>query len=70
MPGSMVFGPRRETDGSARSPAATVTGDLMLANGLGLIALFSLFGVLFVGDRRDPSDPRESVNFWTLPYPR
>lgn len=42
----------------------------MLATGFGFIALFSLFGLLFVGDRRDPTDPRESVDFWTLPYPR
>lgn len=37
----------------------------MIANGFGLLALLSLFGLLFGEDRRSGSDPRNNIEFWS-----
>lgn len=53
---------RRDPAGSA---AVARNGCTMIANGFGLLALFSLIGLLFGDDRRSASDPRNSLEFWT-----
>jgi 4-amino-4-deoxy-L-arabinose transferase-like glycosyltransferase len=40
------------------------TGVLMLANGLGFLALLSLLGLLLGDDRRRRDDPTDDVFFW------
>lgn len=37
----------------------------MIANGFGLLALFSLIGLIFGDDRRSNTDPRNNIEFWT-----
>lgn len=48
----------------SRAPAAEVP-TMVLATGLGLLALFSLISILLGSeDPRRPADPRDDILFW------
>ena len=56
--------PSHEATGPTESTASARDRCHMIANGFGLLALFSLISFLLSEDRRRDADPRNDFDYW------